>query len=47
MKILLDECVNQRLAQDFIGHEVSTVSQMGWLEIKGQWRIAGSRSQSF
>ena len=30
MKILLDECVNQRLAQDFIGQKVSTVSQMGW-----------------
>jgi predicted nuclease of predicted toxin-antitoxin system len=30
VKILLDECVNQRLAADFIGHEVSTVKQMGW-----------------
>ena len=30
MKVLLDECVNQRLARDFIGHEVSTVAQMGW-----------------
>jgi predicted nuclease of predicted toxin-antitoxin system len=30
VKILLDECVDQRLARDFIGHEVSTVDQMGW-----------------
>ena len=30
MKILLDECVNQRPAPDFIGHEVSTVKRMGW-----------------
>ena len=30
MKILLDECVNRRLARDFIGHEVSTAEQMGW-----------------
>jgi hypothetical protein len=30
VKILLDECVNQRLGADFIGHEVSTVKQMGW-----------------
>ena len=30
MKVLLDECVNQRLARDFVGHEVSTVEQMGW-----------------
>ena len=30
MKILLDECVDQRLAADFRGHEVLTVAQMGW-----------------
>ena len=30
MKILLDECVDQRLARDFVGHEVSTAEQMGW-----------------
>jgi len=30
VKVLLDECVNQRLARDYIGHEVSTVEQMGW-----------------
>lgn len=30
MKILLDECVDQRLAEDFTGHEALTVAQMGW-----------------
>ena len=30
MKILLHECVDQRLAPEFTGHQVSTVSQMGW-----------------
>ena len=30
MKILLDECVDERLARDFAGHEVLTVKQMGW-----------------
>ncbi len=30
MKILLDECVDQRLAEDFTGHQVLTVAQMGW-----------------
>ena len=30
MKILLDECVDQRLAEAFTGHEVHTVKQMGW-----------------
>jgi hypothetical protein len=30
VKILLDECVDRRLASDFVGHEVNTVEQMGW-----------------
>ena len=30
MKILLDECVDERLAHDFAGHDVLTVRQMGW-----------------
>ena len=30
MKILLDECVDERLAEDFAGHDVITVRQMGW-----------------
>ena len=30
MKILLDECVDQRLVPDFVGHEVTTVKRMGW-----------------
>ena len=31
MKILLDECVPRRLAQDFLGeHAVNTVPAMGW-----------------
>ncbi len=30
MKILLDECVDQRLAEDITGHEVHTVKQTGW-----------------
>lgn len=34
MKILLDECVDRRLAKDIVGHEVKTVPQMGWATIK-------------
>lgn len=34
MKILLDECVDQRLAREIVGHFVSTVPQMGWANIK-------------
>jgi predicted nuclease of predicted toxin-antitoxin system len=30
VKILLDECVDQRLAEDMAGHDVKTVKQMGW-----------------
>ena len=30
MRILLDECVDERLCRDFAGHEVLTVRQMGW-----------------
>ena len=34
MKILLDECIDRRLARDLTGHEVQTVPQMGWAGIK-------------
>lgn len=34
MKILLDECVDRRLAPDLVGHSVSTVPKMGWAGIK-------------
>ena len=30
MRILLDECVDHRLAKDIREHEVRTVVQMGW-----------------
>ena len=34
MKILLDECIDRRLAKDISGHDVKTVPQMGWATIK-------------
>ena len=34
MKILLDECVDRRLATEIYGHDVNTVPQMGWAGIK-------------
>lgn len=34
MKILLDECIDRRLAGDITGHDVKTVPQMGWATIK-------------
>ena len=30
MRILLDECVNPRVREAFIKHEVRTVQEMGW-----------------
>ncbi len=34
MKILVDECVDWRLARQIIGHAVKTARQMGWSAIK-------------
>jgi predicted nuclease of predicted toxin-antitoxin system len=34
VKVLLDECVDWRLARDIVGHEVKTARQMGWTTIK-------------
>ena len=34
MKVLLDECVDWRLARDIVGHEVKTARQMGWTTVK-------------
>jgi hypothetical protein len=34
VRLLLDECIDRRLAKDLAGHEVRTVPQMGWAGIK-------------
>jgi hypothetical protein len=34
VKLLLDECVDRRIAQDLAWHEVKTVTQMGWAGVK-------------
>ncbi len=34
MRILLDECVDQRLAREIVGHEVKTVPEAGWAAAK-------------
>ncbi len=33
MRILLDECIDQRLARDLKGHDVKTVPEAGWAGI--------------
>ena len=30
MKVLLDECVDARLARDIVGHQLQTVPRAGW-----------------
>ncbi|MEL6552571.1 MAG: DUF5615 family PIN-like protein [Cyanobacteria bacterium J06621_11] len=34
MKLLLDECIDRRLAREFSEHEVKTVPQMNWAGLK-------------
>jgi predicted nuclease of predicted toxin-antitoxin system len=34
VKILLDECVDRRLAREFVRHSVTTVPRRGWAGIK-------------
>lgn len=34
MRVLLDECIDRRLAKDIEGHDVVTVPQAGWAGIK-------------
>jgi len=34
VKLLLDECIDRRLAKDLGKHDVKTVPQMGWAGIK-------------
>ena len=40
MKVLLDECVDRRLARDIVGHDVRTARQMGWTMIKDRELLA-------
>ena len=34
MKLLLDECIDRKLAREFVDHEMKTVPQMGWAGVK-------------
>jgi hypothetical protein len=48
MRVLLDECVDWRLARDIIGHEVKTARQMGWIAIRnGELLSASERLDVF
>ncbi len=45
MKILIDECIDRRLARDLIDYEVKTVPQMGWAGIKNGKLLAKASSE--
>lgn len=34
MRILLDECMPQQLSRDLVGHDISTIKQMGWTGLR-------------
>ena len=45
MRVLLDECIDQRLAADIAGHEVKTVPQAGWASVSNGELLALAQSQ--
>ncbi|MFB8789964.1 MAG: DUF5615 family PIN-like protein [Potamolinea sp.] len=45
MKLLLDECIDRKLAREFIGYEVKTVPQMGWAGVKNGQLLALALSE--
>ena len=48
MRIILDECVPARLRHEMAGHEVETVTHMGWAGIKnGRLLRLAAESGSF
>lgn len=40
MRLLLDKCIDRRLAREFVGYEVKTVPQMGWAGVKNGQLLA-------
>ena len=46
MRVLLDECVDRRLAGDIQGHDVKTVPDAGWAALKNG-ELLGRAQQEF
>ncbi len=47
MKILLDECVNRRIARLLTGHDVAMTSRMGWSGVKNGQLLARAVGAEF
>lgn len=45
MRILLDECVDWRLARDIVGHDVKSARQMGWNTLRNGELLALASGQ--
>jgi hypothetical protein len=45
VRILLDECIDQRFAKELAGHEVIIVPQVGWAGIKNGELLSRAQSQ--
>ena len=45
MKLLLDECVTRRLKRDFVGHDVYTVDDAGFKDLKNGWLLRAASGQ--
>ena len=45
MKILLDHCVDRRLARSFPSHQVSTTAQVGWQKLRNGKLLATAAGQ--
>ena len=42
MRVLLDECVDRRLAREITGHEVQTVTGLGWASVRNGELLASA-----
>jgi len=40
MKLLLDECIDRKLAREFVDQEMKMVPQMGWAGVKNNQLLA-------
>jgi hypothetical protein len=45
VKLLLDECIDRKLAREFIDYEVKTVPIMGWAGIKNGQLLAFAEAE--
>jgi hypothetical protein len=47
MKILLDECIDWRLKFDFVGHDIFSAQDMGWLGKKNGDLMKAASDEGF